>query len=400
MTAHISPSTRTSVGFSAAASTTASTSPATRPPTRTASAPTSSSSSASSASRPSATPAATSSPATAGRTASARARAPAPARPRLALDRDQRGRPGRVRRLARQGRQRAHVRGQPRHARHPGGARPPRVRNIPRGTALSDLRVANGRETVRRTDVVPRQRDGRPVAARPQDAPRSTAGSPRRPRKAMRQIDPDLELVACGSSSAQMPTFGAWERVVLEHTYDDVDYISCHAYYEETTATSAASSPRRSTWTGSSSSSSRPPTTSRRVRRSDKTDQHLVRRVERLVPRRYHEERQDHRRQLAGRAAPARGRLLGARRRRRRQPADHPAPHADRVTVGLPRPAGQRDRADHDRARRPGLAADHLLPVRDHSPRCRSPRCSPTASLSSATPRQGESPLCPRGRDA
>jgi alpha-N-arabinofuranosidase len=29
-----------------------------------------------------------------------------------------------------------------------------------------------------------------------------------------------------------MPTFGEWERVVLEHTFDDVDYISCHAYYE------------------------------------------------------------------------------------------------------------------------------------------------------------------------
>jgi alpha-N-arabinofuranosidase len=30
-----------------------------------------------------------------------------------------------------------------------------------------------------------------------------------------------------------MPTFGEWERVVLEHTYDDVDMISCHAYYQE-----------------------------------------------------------------------------------------------------------------------------------------------------------------------
>ena len=50
--------------------------------------------------------------------------------------------------------------------------------------------------------------------------------------RAMRQLDPDLELVVCGSSSAQMPTFGDWERVVLEETYDDVDYISCHAYYE------------------------------------------------------------------------------------------------------------------------------------------------------------------------
>jgi alpha-N-arabinofuranosidase len=30
-----------------------------------------------------------------------------------------------------------------------------------------------------------------------------------------------------------MPTFGTWERVVLEQTYDDVDFVSCHAYYEE-----------------------------------------------------------------------------------------------------------------------------------------------------------------------
>src|SRR5215217_948447 len=51
--------------------------------------------------------------------------------------------------------------------------------------------------------------------------------------KAMRQMDPDLELVVCGSSSRSMPTFGTWERVVLEHSYDDVDFISCHAYYQE-----------------------------------------------------------------------------------------------------------------------------------------------------------------------
>jgi alpha-N-arabinofuranosidase len=28
-----------------------------------------------------------------------------------------------------------------------------------------------------------------------------------------------------------MPTFGAWEATVLEHTYDHVDYISVHAYF-------------------------------------------------------------------------------------------------------------------------------------------------------------------------
>jgi alpha-N-arabinofuranosidase len=54
-----------------------------------------------------------------------------------------------------------------------------------------------------------------------------------RTAKAMRMLDPRVKLVVCGSSSAHMPTFGEWERTVLTHTYDDVDFISCHAYYEE-----------------------------------------------------------------------------------------------------------------------------------------------------------------------
>jgi len=51
--------------------------------------------------------------------------------------------------------------------------------------------------------------------------------------RAMRMIDPTIELVASGSSNARMPTFGAWEATVLDHTYEDVDYISLHAYYEQ-----------------------------------------------------------------------------------------------------------------------------------------------------------------------
>jgi alpha-N-arabinofuranosidase len=51
--------------------------------------------------------------------------------------------------------------------------------------------------------------------------------------KAMKQLDPSVQLVVCGSSGAGMPTFGEWERVVLEHSYDDVEFISCHAYYQE-----------------------------------------------------------------------------------------------------------------------------------------------------------------------
>ena len=51
--------------------------------------------------------------------------------------------------------------------------------------------------------------------------------------RAMRMVDPGLELVACGSSNSTMPTFASWEATVLEHTYDLVDHISLHAYYEE-----------------------------------------------------------------------------------------------------------------------------------------------------------------------
>ena len=51
--------------------------------------------------------------------------------------------------------------------------------------------------------------------------------------RAMRMMDPDLELVACGSSGVAIPTFGEWERIVLTEAYEQVDLISAHAYYWE-----------------------------------------------------------------------------------------------------------------------------------------------------------------------
>ncbi len=49
--------------------------------------------------------------------------------------------------------------------------------------------------------------------------------------KVMKWVDPDIELVACGSSNSKMATFAQWEATVLEHTYDHVDYMSLHTYY-------------------------------------------------------------------------------------------------------------------------------------------------------------------------
>ena len=49
--------------------------------------------------------------------------------------------------------------------------------------------------------------------------------------KAMKLIDPSIELVSCGSSFRGMPTFPQWEATTLEYNYDYVDYISLHQYY-------------------------------------------------------------------------------------------------------------------------------------------------------------------------
>jgi len=49
--------------------------------------------------------------------------------------------------------------------------------------------------------------------------------------KTLRAFDKSLELVVCGSSNADMPTYPEWERVVLEHTYESVDHISLHMYF-------------------------------------------------------------------------------------------------------------------------------------------------------------------------
>lgn len=49
--------------------------------------------------------------------------------------------------------------------------------------------------------------------------------------KAMKTMDDSIELVSCGSSNVDMPSFPEWERTTLEETYDYVDYISLHQYY-------------------------------------------------------------------------------------------------------------------------------------------------------------------------
>ncbi|MHB8130144.1 MAG: arabinosylfuranosidase ArfA [Mobilitalea sp.] len=103
--------------------------------------------------------------------------------------------------------------------------------NFPAGTYYSDMRRANGFEEPFDIKVwcLGNEMDG------PWQIGAKTAEEYGRiaceTAKIMKELDPTIELVACGSSGLGMPTFGKWEATVLEHTYDQVDYISLHSYY-------------------------------------------------------------------------------------------------------------------------------------------------------------------------
>jgi alpha-L-arabinofuranosidase len=104
--------------------------------------------------------------------------------------------------------------------------------NAPVGTRLADRRAANGHAIPYgiRTWCLGNEMDGpwqigHMSAA---DYGRKAADAAR----AMRAVDPSIELVACGSSGAKMPTFGSWETTVLELAGDVVDHLSLHAYFD------------------------------------------------------------------------------------------------------------------------------------------------------------------------
>ncbi|SFB05737.1 alpha-N-arabinofuranosidase [Cohnella sp. OV330] len=103
--------------------------------------------------------------------------------------------------------------------------------NHPSGSYYSDMRISHGyREPHRfKTWCLGNEMDG------PWQIGAKTAVEYGRianeTGKVMRWVDPTIELVACGSSSRGMPTFAEWEATVLDLAYDQVDYLSLHAYY-------------------------------------------------------------------------------------------------------------------------------------------------------------------------
>lgn len=104
--------------------------------------------------------------------------------------------------------------------------------NHPGGSYWSDLRRSHGYEKPHaiKTWCLGNEMDG------PWQICRKTAEEYGRvaseTAKVMKWVDPDIELVACGSSGSGMPTFAQWEATILEHTYEHVDYLSLHTYYK------------------------------------------------------------------------------------------------------------------------------------------------------------------------
>ncbi|MBW8349506.1 alpha-N-arabinofuranosidase [Bacillus sp. IITD106] len=103
--------------------------------------------------------------------------------------------------------------------------------NHPSGTYYSDLRISHGYKDPHKikTWCLGNEMDG------PWQIGHKTAHEYGRlaneTAKVMKLVDPSIELVACGSSNRSMPTFADWEATVLDHTYENVEYISLHQYY-------------------------------------------------------------------------------------------------------------------------------------------------------------------------
>ncbi|MDF7665801.1 alpha-L-arabinofuranosidase C-terminal domain-containing protein [Bifidobacterium sp. ESL0745] len=104
--------------------------------------------------------------------------------------------------------------------------------NIPGGTELSEKRRANGADKPFdiRMWCLGNEMDGPWQLGHKSAEDYGTLA--RSVAAGMRQMDSDLQLVVCGSSSHAMSTFGEWEQTVLGKAYDLVDFVSCHAYYQ------------------------------------------------------------------------------------------------------------------------------------------------------------------------
>jgi len=102
--------------------------------------------------------------------------------------------------------------------------------NLPAGTGVADQRVDNGHAEPYgvRLWCLGNEMDGSWQAGH---VPAQTYAERALVASAlMKGLDPSIETIACGSSHKLMPTYLVWDRTVLEHCWDRVDYLSAHRY--------------------------------------------------------------------------------------------------------------------------------------------------------------------------
>lgn len=103
--------------------------------------------------------------------------------------------------------------------------------NFPSGTQYSELRKSHGVEEPYRVKLwcLGNEMDGNwqigHKSAGEYGRLAAEAG------KVMKLLDPEIELIACGSSLSTMGTYPAWDMEVLEAAYDVIDYLALHQYY-------------------------------------------------------------------------------------------------------------------------------------------------------------------------
>ncbi len=106
--------------------------------------------------------------------------------------------------------------------------------NIPKDTKWSELRRQHGYDQPHNVKYwcLGNEMDG-PWQIGHMKAPQY-AEKARDAARQMRNVDPSVKLIACGSSGPFMPSYIEWDRQVLEECYDLVDGISLHRYWGNT----------------------------------------------------------------------------------------------------------------------------------------------------------------------
>lgn len=105
--------------------------------------------------------------------------------------------------------------------------------NFPGGSKYSEQRRRNGHELPYKikTWCLGNELDGQWQIARKRATDYGQLAA--EAGKAMKIVDPDIKLVAVGSSAPHLDSYPDWDLEVLKETYDVVDYLSLHHYINQ-----------------------------------------------------------------------------------------------------------------------------------------------------------------------